>query len=159
MDKSDKGSGEAKKDGPKGKSKGNGGKAKPQVNKADGAAGPKSPETPAAQGGGSDGAVEASEKAGNGGGTSTLRSSTASSTSTTEAVNGELVGQKTNSWGGHIIAAITSCPSTCNSGVDCKGEPRGTGSLVGFWCNSHTQTELLGQRMSGHAHVKPSRKH
>ena len=52
MDKSDKGSGEAKKDGPKGKSKGNGGKAKPQVNKADGAAGPKSPETPAVQGGG-----------------------------------------------------------------------------------------------------------
>ena len=58
MDKSDKGSGEVKKDGPKGKSKGNGGKAKPQVNKADGAAGPKSPETPAVQGGGSDGGDE-----------------------------------------------------------------------------------------------------
>ena len=103
VDKSDKGSGEAKKDGFKGKSKGNGGKAKPQVNKTDGAAGPKSPETPAVQGGGSDGAVEASEKAGNGGGTSTLRSSTASSTSTTEAVNGGAGGSENQ-----LLGEVTS---------------------------------------------------
>ena len=52
VDKADKGRGDGKKENlkenPKGKSKGNGGKGKPQINKTDGTAGAASSETPAA---------------------------------------------------------------------------------------------------------------